>query len=93
MKFKYRDHMIPINDKVVECYTSFIEQTVTERLFDMYLEGVYGDGEIDIEDIDLSKYTDEELSKEIGDCMLEECQVNLKIKGYWDKEFEEGNLS
>ena len=93
MKFKYRDHVITINDKVVECFTSFIDPTITSNLFDMYLDDIYGDENTDIDDIDLSQYTNEELSKKIEDSMLEECQVNLKIKGYWDEEIKKGNLS
>ena len=75
-----------MNDKVVKCFTGMIEPTVTDSLFDMYLDNVYGDENTDIDDIDLSQFSDEELSENINSCMLEECQVYLKLRGYWDKE-------
>ena len=88
MKFEYRNRIITINDKIVKCFTDLIEPTITERLFDMYLRDIYGDGEKEMDDIDLSQYTNEELSKKIEDCMFNECKVYCRIGEYWEKEFE-----
>lgn len=87
IEYQYRGHIITINDKIVECFTSFVDPIVNDSLFDMYMIGIDGNEDVAIEDIDFSQYSDQELSKIISSDMLDECKVTLEIKGYWDKEW------
>lgn len=87
MEYQYRGHVITVNDKIVECFTSFVEPAVDSNLFDWYLNGIYGNEHSTIEDIDLTQYSDRELSKVLSSHMLDECKVTLEIKGFWDEEF------
>lgn len=86
MEFQYRGHTITIRDKVVECFTGMVKSTVTERLFDIYVDIAYRQEGQEFEDIDLSQISDEELSKVMEDSMLEECQVCSEVQGAWEKE-------
>ena len=86
MKFKYRNHVVTINDKVVEEFTKKIEPTITQSLFDMYAEQYFAKDDEEIEDIDFSKYTDKQLSEQFEECMAEECLVLSEVRAAWKKE-------
>ena len=91
MKFKYRGHVITVNDKIVECFTSYVDPTITSSLFDMYLIDADGNEDLAIEDIDLTQFSDEELSRQFEECMAEECQVLSEVKNAWNRELKRNN--
>ena len=86
MEFQYRGHTITIKDKVVECFTGMIEPSVTERLFDSYARIELCKEEQQFEDIDFTKFSDEELSYVMENSMLDECLVYFELRGVWEKE-------
>ena len=90
MVFPYRGHTITLNDKLVECFTSFVDPNITQLLFDMYVQDVFEIKSESISDADLLQYSDEELSKEISDYMIDECKITFKVRGMWEKELEKG---
>lgn len=86
MEFSYRNHTITIKDKIVEYFTGMIEPTVTDLLFDVYFKNTYGFKGKNVEELDLSRYSDEELSKAFEARMLEECELYFEIRGAWKEE-------
>ena len=57
----------------------------------MYAEQYFAKADEEIEDIDFSKFTDEELSRQFEECMVEECQVLSEVKVAWNRELKRNN--